>query len=120
MSGYGTSAPFTLSPDSQDFVVLCQLVPGKRAFYGVRVPRLAVPSPASFRPHLAVTPLPWTRSYPQVCLRFMKVNLLQGTYTPTLTPMPGVHNALPPHRRPRAVLIKPKGHGWAARGALGR
>jgi hypothetical protein len=21
----------------------------------------------------------------------MKVNLLQGTYTPTLTPMPGVH-----------------------------
>jgi hypothetical protein len=24
----------------------------------------------------------------------MKVNLLQGTYTPTLTPMPGVHKAL--------------------------
>ena len=24
----------------------------------------------------------------------MKVNLLQGTYTPTLTPMPGVHNAV--------------------------
>ena len=23
----------------------------------------------------------------------MKVNLLQGTYTPTLTPMPGVHKA---------------------------
>ena len=29
VSGYGTSAPFTRSPDSQDFVVLCQLVPGK-------------------------------------------------------------------------------------------
>jgi len=24
----------------------------------------------------------------------MKVNLLQGTCTPTLTPMPGVHNAV--------------------------
>jgi hypothetical protein len=24
----------------------------------------------------------------------MRVNLLQGTCTPTLTPMPGVHNAL--------------------------
>jgi hypothetical protein len=24
----------------------------------------------------------------------MKVNLLQGTCTPTLTPMPGVHNTL--------------------------
>jgi len=61
VSGYGTSTTFTPSPDSQDFVVLCQLVPGKRAFYVVRVPRLAVPSPASFRPHLTVTPLPWTR-----------------------------------------------------------
>ena len=26
----------------------------------------------------------------------MKVNLLQGTSTPTLTPMPGVHKALHP------------------------
>jgi hypothetical protein len=26
-------------------------------------------------------------------LAFMKVNLLQGTSTPTLTPMPGVHKA---------------------------
>jgi hypothetical protein len=26
----------------------------------------------------------------------MKVNLLQGTYTPTLTPMPGVHHAMEP------------------------
>ena len=29
-------------------------------------------------------------------LRLMKVNLLPGTYTPTLTPMPGVHQALQP------------------------
>ena len=27
-------------------------------------------------------------------LALMRVNLLQGTYTPTLTPMPGVHKGL--------------------------
>src|SRR5262249_37876986 len=62
VSGRCTGAAFTPSPGSQDFVVWCQLVPGKRACYAVGVPRLAPPSPASFRPHLPVTPLPWTRS----------------------------------------------------------
>ncbi len=66
VSGRCTSAAFTRSPGSQDFVVLCQLVPGTRACSAVRVPRLATRSPASFRPHLAVTPLPWTGSYPHV------------------------------------------------------
>src|SRR5262249_55510836 len=64
--GRGTSGAFTLPPSSPDFAVLCSLVPGTRAFYALRVPRLAPPSPASCRPHLAVTPLPWTRSYSHV------------------------------------------------------
>ena len=50
VSGRCTSAAFTRSPDSQDFVLLCQLVPGKSAFYAVRVPRLATRSPASLDP----------------------------------------------------------------------
>ena len=33
----------------------------------------------------------------------MKVNLLQGTYTPTLTPMPGVHKPAPGDVAPVAV-----------------
>ncbi len=66
VSGRCTSVAFTLSPGSPDFGVLCHLVLGKRAFYALRVPRLAVRSPASFRPHLTVTPLPWTRSCPPV------------------------------------------------------
>ena len=37
-------------------------------------------------------------------LRLMKVHLRQGTHTPTLTPMPGVHNRLQPDRGPRADL----------------
>ena len=103
--------------------MLCQLVPGKWAFYAVRVPRLAALSPASFRPHLAVTPLPLTRSYPHGMLSLMKVNLLQGTCTPTLTPMPGVHNRMQrtalraaATRRENKELKTdaPSGHGLAA------
>ena len=62
--GRCTSATLTRSRGSPDFAVWCQLVRGTRACSVVRVPRLAPPSPASFRPHLAVTPLPLTRSYP--------------------------------------------------------
>ena len=49
----------------------------------------------------------------------MKVNLLQGTYTPTLTPMPGVHFAL--HRIAATLQFwkNRKGLVWAARGELG-
>jgi len=60
-SGRCTSGAFTLSRGSPAFAVWCQLVRGTRACYALRVPRLTTPSPASFRPHLAVTPLPWTR-----------------------------------------------------------
>ena len=44
-------------------------------------------------------------------LALMKVNLLQGTSTPTLTPMPGVHNRLESDARyaraadPKALAI---------------
>jgi hypothetical protein len=62
--GYGTSATFTPSPGSPDFEVGGPLIRGKRACSVVRVPRLALPSPASFGPHLAVTPVPWTRRCP--------------------------------------------------------
>ena len=43
-------------------------------------------------------------------LLLMKVNLLQGTSTPTLTPMPGVH---PVHETAARVrfLLNVKGHG---------
>ena len=44
----------------------------------------------------------------------MKGNLLQGTYTPTLTPMPGVHNSF---HRIAALLrfgMNVKGLGGAA------
>ena len=53
-------------------------------------------------------------------LALMKVNLLQGTSTPTLTPMPGVHPAL--HRIAATLRfgMKLKGLGWAARGEHGR
>jgi len=44
----------------------------------------------------------------------MKVNLLQGTYTPTLTPMPGVHNAVLVTAALLRFLLNPKGLGWAA------
>jgi hypothetical protein len=44
----------------------------------------------------------------------MKVNLLQGTYTPTLTPMPGVHNRRAHDRCPLADLLELKGLVWAA------
>ena len=53
-------------PRFRDFAVSCPLVPGTCAGSVVRVPRLAVRSPASFRPPRAVTPLPWTGSDPQV------------------------------------------------------
>jgi len=59
-------ATFTPSPGSPDFSVWCHLIRGQRACSVVRVPHLAVPSPASFRPRLTATPLPWTRSYPHV------------------------------------------------------
>jgi hypothetical protein len=42
----------------------------------------------------------------------MKVNLLQGTYTPTLTPMPGVHNALQRTRPLLRFRANANGHGW--------
>jgi hypothetical protein len=46
----------------------------------------------------------------------MKVNLLQGTSTPTLTPMPGVHN--PVHRIAARLRfgMNVNGLGWAANG----
>ena len=50
----------------------------------------------------------------------MKVNLLQGTSTPTLTPMPGVHKALHRIAARWQFLLKLKVYGWAARGELGR
>ena len=53
-------------------------------------------------------------------LRYMKVNLLQGTCTPTLTPMPGVHKRVARDRRPLADLLKPNGYIWAAARERGR
>jgi hypothetical protein len=41
-------------------------------------------------------------------LALMQVNLLQGTCTPTLTPMPGVHHRLQADRRPLAVRSEPE------------
>jgi hypothetical protein len=49
-------------------------------------------------------------------LRLMKVNLLQGTSTPTLTPMPGVHNRLQRDRGPRAVLSEGERARWGRGG----
>jgi hypothetical protein len=48
----------------------------------------------------------------------MKVTLLQGTSTPTLTPMPGVHKVLHRIAARWRFLLKPKEYGWAARGEL--
>jgi len=42
------TAPFTVSPEPMDFVVLCQLVPEISAFYGVSVRQLAVLPLASY------------------------------------------------------------------------
>jgi len=53
-------------------------------------------------------------------LALMRVNLLQGTCTPTLTPMPGVHKALHRIAARWRFLLKLKVYGWAARGELGR
>ena len=50
----------------------------------------------------------------------MKVNLLQGTYTPTLTPMPGVHKPLHRIAARERFLLNLKSSGGAARGARGR
>ena len=44
-------------------------------------------------------------------LALMKVNLLQGTYTPTLTPMPGVHHAVHGTAARLRFLLNVKGHG---------
>ena len=46
----------------------------------------------------------------------MKVNLLQGTYTPTLTPMPGVHKRLQADRGPRAALSEGEETRWGRGG----
>jgi len=44
----------------------------------------------------------------------MKVNLLQGTSTPTLTPMPGVHNAVLVTAARERFGVNVKGLVWAA------
>jgi hypothetical protein len=47
-------------------------------------------------------------------LRYLTVNLLQGTFTPTLTPLPGVHH---PFHLTAACLrfgMNPKRYAWAA------
>jgi len=44
----------------------------------------------------------------------MKVNLLQGTCTPTLTPMPGVHHTVHVTAARLRFLLNVKGLIWAA------
>ena len=44
----------------------------------------------------------------------MKVNLLQGTCTPTLTPMPGVHNVVLVTAARVRFGMNVKGPIWAA------
>jgi hypothetical protein len=53
-------------------------------------------------------------------LRLMKVNLLQGTSTPTLTPMPGVHHPVLVTAARLRFGMNPKGPVWAANGERGR
>src|SRR2546425_2153557 len=46
----------------------------------------------------------------------MRVNLLQGTSTPTLTPMPGVNSSFHLTAARWRLGMNPKGHDWAAAG----
>jgi hypothetical protein len=60
----------------------CANSPPAYASYDVLVHQLAVLRPASFRPDLAVKPLPFASSYRLITTWFSTVTFLQGTYTP--------------------------------------
>jgi len=48
MNLHCTTAPFTVPPEPKDFVVLCQLILGVSAFYGISVRQLAALPLASY------------------------------------------------------------------------